>query len=582
MIAKSLKHTINIRKGDTVCFNTFKGTDIIHYHIPDSYVELQYIYSPSNKKCYIDTGIVPPNNSTIKVKMSCSAWSTSDTASGYVCGTIDTHVALRWDSNSISTGWGLSKTTGVQNGSFKATGNTSTHLMINSCYSIDGELYTTTQSDWIQHMNYQVWTANNICILNLIPVRRLGDGVCGMFDTISQTFKQSSTQYQFKGGDAQWILKHNINVRSSDNTVHIGKSDTECILKKSFISSGTYANTIDTYYICKYDNDTYSKWASSSVITPYHIDTNNHGDFSRVYINCKATVPIYYMQNVNPNWNIYKGQLVTDANQYESNNQNLYYANQDTVHVYSIITKQDIQISTSSISRIVHIPYLEYTGTESYCIDINHMENINDYTVDLLISNMQANNSGILGVATANTTRGLAVSLDTSGSTLLIGNRSISLQDTDYTQPIRFSAKECIYKYNHNRAINTNTASLATTHSCLIGGVGIATNPIDEEAAFDGDNKIASGTRVHYIRFETHNQLYKHLIPAILILNNYTFEDSNGDSQSYIIGYFEAVNQVFYQADANTLPAYTGDSLASDFSNVLDINGDIITDFPAV
>lgn len=584
MIAKNIKNAVDIQNNGKRVLNVIKNGEVVYYYIPDSYVELEYgqITAPINidlkNKSLIDYTIsiihdgedVHLNNVFLKVNGNVRylfsygnyATSLSVNTVPYIAGELFSPsseivtIGVKATSSSMSL---YRNSTFIRSVNYPAnTLSANTSITLYNRYN-DGK-----NEDAYKVLNFYIKESSTQQILNyFVFVRRLGDAICGMFDTINQKFYPSETQVQFKGGPIKtvkrelWLASNT----ESNNDITLNKygSDRERGVK-SFISNAiniAKRNTRTITYI-KEDGTTGYK---TEVTEPY---IDSLGDF-RVYPNRYEDV--VYSQNINPNWNILKSLNVT-ANDFETNNQNLYFANKASIEVVPTGNKKgnasNISVAKDHINRIVHIPYLHFVGSESKYINIAPIDQTTETALEVSVNGLSTvynSNNAVLGYWNGDTGYRYIIGYMTTGwsNSAYIGNGAESTRITydEDASVIRLSHKELLV--NGVRIVDNRFRGGEYTYDNFYLGNAYYYN--------NGDSRIGNPrNEINYVRFERKNSLYRHYLPALMIL-----KDNN-----YYLGFYETVEQVFYSCDEKTLPAYKGDTLNSDWSNLIDINGKVI------
>lgn len=464
MIAKSLKNAVDIRKNNKIAFNVIKGTDIVHYYIPDSYVELEYIIDPD--------GVV-----------------------------LDRQVEF---------------------------------------------------------------DDNGVLLNNKVPVRRLGDGICGLFDTLNQVFKPSPTVKQYKGGPVKCVEGLNYNYNILNSSISYKKESDSSIGKKSFVHNTLNRTDGNVGFLL-----------GTSVYVPT-VSTNpytSNANFTRYFPHNDKTNSLY-VQHINPNWTILKGRGVTN-NTYETANQNLYFTNKDTVEIVPTGNKKgdpgNKRLNKSEITRIIHIPYLQFNGTQTSFINIGPIETTTDTTMEVCVGGLDDRARTILHAAYGGRTdkwRSLNMFIDDPNTNESIKdisyNNGVSEQDTycvieksnfNPIDCIRVAPHELLKKYTKTVISGGSNFRNLTLPTFYLGN-GQGYESYNQDAPlYNWDDKIC------YFRIERKNSLYKHYIPASIF---------DIHSRQYV-GFYEVVEQVFYMADLNTVPATVNDVQ-------ININGDSIVD----
>lgn len=166
---------------------------------------------------------------------------------------------------------------------------------------------------------------------HFIPVRRLGDGVCGLFDTINQKFYSSTSNKQFIGGTLKTI-KNELDASYIPDYITLVKIDHHKYngylrLKKSLIMDAYYSNGYFSRFRVANNNPGYL-YFRTTMRTPYYNDSIDQTGALSAF---RETNQIFY--NINPNFRIYLSDGL-DLLNYEINNQNIIL-NKNMFNVYN-------------------------------------------------------------------------------------------------------------------------------------------------------------------------------------------------------------------------------------------------------
>lgn len=599
MISKSVKNAVDIRKDNKIAFNVIKGTDIVHYYIPDSYVELEYIRGRSSGKSYITTDCLGSSD-TLRVVCSLSIKdnpygpvSSTNTGGGGLFGFgFNTNSNNGWYAYWVGTANGVSTDTRNATMTSGRLITPFTNADFKNIYSvnssdIDGIHFTVNAYEdanhevpsWILnntftlHRNYQVWKADK-CILNLIPVRRLGDGICGMFDTIEQKFYSSNTQYQFKGGPVKLVDGEGYSSGgdgSELSKLSKTKVTTNAASKKSFIATVLNRNAGEFKGI---------KLTDSNVVYVVTDQMSPYGEisamlFCRYFPQRDRDSTSVYVQNINPNWTILKADGVED-NTYETANQNLYFSNKDSIEIVPTGNKKgdpsNMRLNKSDIIRIIHIPYLQFNGTQTSFINIGPIETTTDTTMEVCVGGLDDMARTTWHVAYGGRTdkwRNLNMFIDSSDAETSVNyvsfnngvvdavNYSCHLDKSNFNpiDCIRIAPHEFLKKYTKTVIPGGSNFRDLTLSTFYLGNGQAIENYNQDAPLYNWDDKIC------YFRIERKNSLYRHYLPASIFAEN----------NSQYVGFYEVVEQVFYMADISTVPAtvngvqinINGDSIAN-------------------
>lgn len=580
MIAKNIKNAVDIQKNGKRVLNVIKNGEVVYYYIPDSYVELEYI--EGTKNAYINTGI----KLDIGYKLHHHLEVTETNPGGGNGGFYGTAASVTSGVSVDDKGYflyysGDALTQGIRTYNDTINNNYSAQqypFYINgygniSFNSIADWTYNKDKS-WLHHFNHRIFNAKNVCIFNAIPVRRLGDAICGLFDTINQKFYPSETQVQFKGGPIKMVDKENIYAQA-DTVPNYSKNSNYHRSRRSFIVNATNAgNSKNSRYVYPVLEDSKVKTGGydAEPHLPYTAMTGLNEEYTNFYRHLygENTVTATYLQNINPNWNILKSPSVT-ANDYEINNQNLYFSNKSNIEVVLTGNKKgnanNLSISKDNIDKIIHLPYLEYTSKEKRFINIGSFELTADTTVYCSFIPTKDNASYGLayvfcGIINDSNDKSFGLSYSHSSSQpyrvrFLPGNGNISyIYDSDTS----LVGQPMIIRCNYNDGFSFNNDSRKKSSIVWINDT-ISDLYIGNSAS---NNLAWSGGKIYYIRFERKNNLYRHYIPAIMILKDGT----------YHYGFFESVEQIMYEADPTTKMPYEADSKNEDIrTSIFNING---------
>lgn len=579
MIAKNIKNAVDIQKNGKRVLNVIKNGEVVYYYIPDSYVELEYIQITSaikiaiNNKANIDYDIsiihdgedVTYNQVFLTIQGNvrylfsycnyASTFFTSNTVpyfGGKLFSSSSDIVKIGVKCNDTSMSLYRNKKL------IQTIGNT-TILPSNTTATFN---YRNDGKTPYKILNFTIKESTSQAIIhNFIPVRRLGDAICGMYDTINQKFYPSETQVQFKGGPIKMIKNEQWSLTAAANSKFILNKKTYIDRQiRSHIASALYSigNQSSTYLVSKaneYDSRI-SDYYKVTSLSPYGV---NFAHFTRVCANLLKDSDSLIIQNINPNWNILKSDNVS-ANDYELNNQNLYFANKSSIEVVLTGNKKgnsnNINVTKADIQRIIHLPYLDFTGNETSLINIAPLELTKDTSHELYVSipsYITSTSYGVIGGPGNTDDRffytGGNQSIVRLGEPNVGGNASFVVQESE---PLKIVRIDKTFLYINNKKYKHNLPSAVKTYTQF--GLG---------------NRMAYKMKgnFYYYRIERKNSLYRHYLPALMLLKD----------GSYYLGFFETVEQVFYKCDDKTLPATNnGAALSDDWSNIIDINGNVI------
>ena len=192
--------------------------------IPAIYKVLDWIQSDENS--YIDTSYVVQEDDVIETDV--QYMGTSDLGDRFLFGqqSLDTSKGGMWveiydrtswyvrfgSTSSVNAGTTTADTTDkihitLKKGEFKTSGGRTLAPVYNSLQSTNLTLFCRLNSvgtpagfSKLKMWNFYI-TRNGATKLNLIPVRRLTDNVCGMYDTVSKTFFGNAGTGKFIGSD---------------------------------------------------------------------------------------------------------------------------------------------------------------------------------------------------------------------------------------------------------------------------------------------------------------------------------------------------------------------------------------------
>lgn len=431
---------------------------------------------------------------------------------------------------------------------------------------------------------------NNKITANKIPVRRLGDGCCMIFDTITQDVvdgPQVTSKY-FQGGPIKMIPGYYYKVtHDTDPYVSLVKNSNFKRAKQSFLTT-TLRMAVDAnmqnitfngsgYYFCEMNR------------SPY--DVTNGLYKTRSFIN-KSNVSNQLIQHINPNWNVVYGSSITE-DQF-INNQNLYISNLTSIKVVPIKTIKTADtvedVAVSDIKRIVHIPYHTFvrgtTGASGNYFNFGPIEQTTGDTYEVMVTadglTHKYQHYEVIFGGRMDKWRSLNLFMceesnwDGSEPAVSFNNgvqesepydsRNVYKKYLQNTEVLRCSPKECIYHTHRGNGIKLNDGSGYANYRNYT--MPFFTIGCGQEVGTYSNNFATyffSG-KIHYLRIERQNELYRHYLPAILLKTDGT----------KLAGYFECREQIFYRGDGIITPAFSGSSLADDWSNVIDINGDFI------
>lgn len=603
MISRNIKNIIDIQRNGKRVLNVVRNGEVLHYYIPDSYVELEYIQN--------DEIIVTNNNYT---KLYFDYYPTKDTSYYLDCCWRETnhddvfiginntrtwHDSYNINQNSVSTSNGIiafSYFSATETGNYASTGGKGLFTS-GSRYTLtankgnfliedeNGSIVTSANLRNTYHDTYDdgsrrlllgqclgkiykcVVKTNDIVSIHAIPVRRLGDAICGLYDTINQKFYPSETQVQFKGGPVKTVKNEFLTGNSWEKVTNMqwSKNSSYSRYKKTFIIdmvNKPYANTSHTKVLRTATSGVDEINGYGAAMTP-----PTYIDFQRLLFTNTNTGNIL-LQNVNPNWNIIK-TVNAETNSFETDNQNLYFANKNSIEVVLTGNKKgntnNVSVAKSSIARIVHLPYLEFTGEETSVINIGSIEITKDTRFKIRYEKHPVRSfDPIFGYGTHKT----------HACYLLPDSKN----DANTESRIFFKNGDVEGSWFNTTNINYPSGTIDIQNNTVeFDGVRVKVARRGTDNQSDTWSDFALGARfnasltniyywigtINYFRLERKNSLYRHYLSAIMILN-----DGN-----YYLGFFESVEQIFYQCDSKTKPAYFGSSLNDDWSNIVDING---------
>lgn len=300
----------------------YRGRGVLDYSIPDSYVELEYIhgYYYTTINPYIDTKLTLDKGYRILAYLYSEGKNPNLRGAAYGTGT-----GLASNITGFYHWYGYTITRFNKEGEYDfddiVVNNYDRQnftFLINSYHVGNSEtLYNTWgRSGFLRHKKYIVYNDKGVYIAHLIPVRRLGDGICGMFDTINQKFYSSEAQVQFQGSSIKYVNKERFNSK-----LNYIKNNIYNRIKKSYISNTIYSSSNDYYYQLNNSNDIISNNSSG-----YNYNRNRL--FSMNYFIGSGD---YGKSNINPNYNIDKRNDYVDI---YGNNEELYI-DKKRINVYN-------------------------------------------------------------------------------------------------------------------------------------------------------------------------------------------------------------------------------------------------------
>lgn len=239
-------------------------------------------------------------------------------------------------------------------------------------------------------------------------------------------------------------------------------------------------------------------------------------------------------------------------------------------------------------NKIIHIPYIEFTHNEVAGIDISPITIYTDTVLDLVIDydyeimqNFNGRYPGILG-------NQYPYSVN-DNHRFVIWTPRYALDNKTFYNYYLFGTEYSMYSFeNYNKDINPkhiriepriayiNNVSQKRSSNLVLSDMNFKVNFYLGGTGSAGAGFQPMKGKIYYVRFERKNSLYRHYLPCVRFYN-IVDDDNNLIAENLIDwGYFESVNQDYYIVDSNSIPAHNGNSLLSDFSNLLDINGNVI------
>lgn len=192
--------------------------------LPKEYVKLNYIESDGNS--YINTGIIPDNDTGFKVKLSCVVRPTDNFIYGAREGTNGRFVlgvssqngnyfyfgygnqsgsTNEWyvdvySEHSLELNYKNSKTSLIDNKGLVRLNGTLPEFNINTTITIFGRNYSGSFVGFRQRVYENKISQNSQLVRNFIPCKRIVDNEIGMYDLVSKEFFTNAGSGSFIGG----------------------------------------------------------------------------------------------------------------------------------------------------------------------------------------------------------------------------------------------------------------------------------------------------------------------------------------------------------------------------------------------